>query len=195
MEIDTKTIAQLRRETSVGIIECKKALEESNGDIEQAKEILRKSGANKSAKRAGRTASEGVIVCYIHSNKKVGVMVELNSETDFVARNPEFEALAKDLAMHIAATAPTCVSREDVPEADVAKEKEIYSEQLKNEGKPAEIIEKILEGKINKYYEDICLLEQTFIKDEDKKIKDLIDGIVSKMGEKIVIKRFERYQI
>ena len=195
MEIDTKTIAQLRKETGVGIIECKKALEETNGDLEKAKEILRKKGAQKSAKRAARTASEGVVASYIHSNKKIGVMVELNSETDFVARNPEFEALAKDLAMHIAASAPLYVSREDVPDEVLAKEKEIYREQLKAENKPEAVMDKIIEGKLNKYYEEVCLLEQTYIRDDEKKIGDLLDEIVSKMGEKIVINRFIRYQI
>ena len=195
MGIDTKTISQLRRESGVGIIECKKALEETNGDIEKAKELLRKKGAQKSAKRAERTTGEGVVGSYIHANKKIGAMVILKSETDFVARNEEFVELARDLAMHIAAASPKYLSIEEVDVTELEKEKDIYRVQLQKENKPADIIEKIIEGRIGKFYEEVCLLEQPFIKNDEKKVKELLNDIVGKMGEKIIIDKFIRFQI
>jgi elongation factor Ts len=193
MSITAQTVAALRKATGVGIADCKKALEECDGDLQKAADHLRKQGSLKAAKKADRSTGEGLIDAYIHAGGKVGVLVEVNCETDFVARNEEFKELVKDIAMHIAAANPLYVSSEDVPEEVLEKEKEIYTEQLKKEGKPDEIIEKIMAGKIQKYYEEVCLLEQPFIKEEKKKIKDLIQEKIAKIGENIVVARFTRY--
>lgn len=194
MAITTKEITELRGRTGVGMMDCKKALEESNGDMEKAIEILRKKGAATAAKRAEREASEGYVAVYSHGGR-IGSMVEVNCETDFVSRNEDFQSFAKDIAMHVAAAAPLYLTREDVPAEIVEKEREIESEKLKAEGKPAEVMEKILEGKLNKFFEAVCLLEQPFVKEMDKKIADLVNEKVASIGEKIQIRRFERFEL
>jgi elongation factor Ts len=175
-------------------MDCKKALTESEGNFEKAVDLLRQKGLASAAKRAGRAASEGVIGSYIHMDK-IGVLVEINCETDFVARTDDFKELVKDVAMHIAAANPTYLSREDIPEEDLEREKEIYRSQV--EGKPANVVDKIIEGKLEKFYSESCLLDQVFVKDPDgkKKIKDLIVEKVAKLGENIMIGRFVRYQL
>lgn len=195
MSISAQTVAELRKSTGVGIADCKKALEECNGDQQKATDYLRKQGSMKASKKADRSTSEGLIGSYIHAGGKVGVLVEINCETDFVARTEEFQNLVKDIAMHIAAANPLYVSINEVPKDTIEKEKEIYREQLKKEGKIGEIVEKILLGKIQKYYEDVCLLEQAFIKEEKKKIKELIQEKIAKIGENVVVKRFARYSL
>lgn len=195
MAIDTSLITELRTKTGAGIVDCKEALTEANGDLAKAEEVLRKKGLKTVAKKAGRSAKEGVIMSYIHAGGKVGVLLELNCETDFVARNEEFQGLSKDLAMHIAASAPEYIKPEDVPVAVVEKEKEILREQLKAEKKPAAMMDKIIEGKLAKFYEEHCLLKQVFIKDETKKIEGLIQEKISKTGENIEVKRFTRYML
>lgn len=174
-------------------MDCKKALVESDGDAEEAVAILRKKGVATAAKKAGRDASEGVIESYIHLGGKVGVLVELKCETDFVAKNDDFKALTKDIAMHIAAASPLYVSREDVPEEVVEKEREIAAGQA--EGKPPQAIQKIVEGKLDKYFSTICLLEQPFVKNPDQSIRDVLTENVSKLGENLVVGRFSRFQL
>jgi elongation factor Ts len=176
------------------MMDCKKALEEANGDFEKAIEVLRKKGAATAAKRADRDAKEGVIVSYIHGGR-IGALVELNSETDFVARNEDFKQLATDIAMHVTAANPEYVSPEDVPAEVVAKEKEIELAQLEGSGKPADVIEKILDGKIQKYYSQVCLLKQPFIKDPAVTIEDLINEKTAAIGEKISLRRFARFEL
>ncbi len=195
MSINTSDISKLREQTGAGILDCKKALEEAEGNYETAIDILRKKGVAKAAKRAGKIASEGVVVSYIHGQNKVATLVELNCETDFVAKNEKFISLAKDIAMHVVASSPIYVSREDVPVELVEKEKDIYREQLQAEGKPAEIIDKILEGKLNKFYSEICLLDQAYIKDEDKTIGELLTIATSEIGEKVSLRRFVRFEV
>jgi elongation factor Ts len=192
MAISAQMVKALREKTGAGMMDCKKALEACNGDEEKAIAWLREKGLAKAQKKAGRATSEGWIGSYIHSNGKIGVLVELKCETDFVARNEKFLALAKDLAMQIAATNPVCVRPEDLPEDLIAKEKEIYLKQAKEEGKPEHIAEKIVEGRLKKYYKEVCLLEQPFIKDDSKTIKDLINEAIAVLGENIQIGRFSR---
>lgn len=193
--ITAQDIAQLRAQTGAGMMDCKKALEEANGNVESAVEILRKKGIAKAAKRADKVAAEGMIVSYIHGGGRVGVLVEVNCETDFVAKNEGFKALANDIALHIAALSPKYLSREEVPAELVEKEKNIYREQMQGENKPAEIIEKIIDGKMGKFYSEICLLEQPFIKDEEKTIEQLLAAKTGEIGEKITIRRFARYGV
>lgn len=195
MAITAKDVADLRAQTGAGMLDCKKALDESNGDIEKAVEWLRKRGVAKAAKRADKVTAEGAVASYIHGAGKVGVLVEVNCETDFVAKNDNFQELTRDIAMHIAAAAPKYLTREEVPAELVAKEKDVYAEQLKNEGKPEEIIEKILGGKLDKFYSEICLLEQKYIKDEDITIEQLLTKMTGEIGEKISIRRFTRYEL
>lgn len=191
--IDAKTVAQLREMSGAGMMDAKKALEEVNGNLEQAMEILRKKGLAKAAKKAlERTAAEGVIEAYVHANGKVAVLVEVNCETDFVARTDGFKELAHDLALQIAASDPLYVRREEVPAELVEKEKDIARAELAEQKKPAEVIEKIVVGKLDKYFGDICLLEQPFIKDDSMKVSDLIANASAKIGEKIEVKRFVR---
>ncbi|MBO8143385.1 MAG: translation elongation factor Ts [Thermodesulfobacterium sp.] len=194
-EVSLELIKQLRERTAAGFMDCKKALEEAQGDIEKAVDILRKKGLAIAAKRAAKETLEGVISAYIHSNKKIGVLVEVNCETDFVARTSEFQQFAHDLAMQIAATNPVAISREQVPPEMLEREKKIYEEQLKEAGKPENIIPKIIEGKLEKFYKENVLLEQPFIKNPDLTIQDLLNELMAKTGEKIVIKRFCRFQI
>lgn len=196
MITDPKLVSQLREQTGAGIVECKNALDEAEGNLEKATEILRKKGEIKAAKKsAERTTKEGLVHAYIHANGKVGAMVEVSCETDFVARNEEFQALAHDLAMQVAATNPLYAKPEDAPEEVVAKEKEIYLEEIRGQEKPPAVVEKILAGKLEKYFEDACLLKQPFIKDEDITVEELINQKIAKIGEKIEIKKFIRYQI
>ena len=187
----TNLIKELRESTGAGMLEIKNALAEANNDKDKAVEILRKKGAAKLSKKADRVAKEGLIESYIHPGSRVGVLVELNCETDFVSRTADFKALAKELALHIAASNPLYVTIQQVPAEVVEKEKEIYKEQLK--GKPEEVMGKILDGKIAKYYEEVCLLEQPFVKNPDIKVKDLINQSVSKIGENIQVRRFARF--
>ena len=196
MSLDLKLITSLREKTGAGIVECKSALSESDGNVEKAIEILRKKGEIKAAKKsAERTAKEGLVHAYVHANGRVGAMVELSCETDFVARNEEFQGLAHDLAMQIVATNPLYLSPADVPKELIAKEKEIYFEEIKAQGKPESVVEKIMEGKITKYFGDICLLRQSFIKDEDITVEELINQKIAKIGEKIEIKKIARFEI
>jgi elongation factor Ts len=191
-------IKELREKTGAGMMDCKNALKEASGAIEKAIDILRKKGLMKAQKKSSRTAKEGIVESYIHSNSKIGVLVEINCETDFVARNDEFKAFAKDIAMQVAAANPLYVSKEDVPENVIAKEKEIIKGQMEQAGgkpKPEQVIEKIVTGKLEKYYEDACLLEQPYIKDPDVKIKDLLTNLIAKIGENMSIRRFTRYQL
>jgi elongation factor Ts len=193
--IDINLIKQLRETTGVGMMDAKKALVEANGDLEEAVTALRKSGALKAAKKADRSTTEGFVASYIHGDGRIGVMVELNCESDFVARNETFQALAHDLALHIAATNPLYISREDVPEQVIEKEKSIYLEQLQAEGKPAERIEMIVRGKIDKYLSDVVLLNQAFVKDETVTIEQKLQASIQVLGENVQIARFARFAI
>ena len=195
MPVSASDVANLRNKTGAGMLDCKKALDETNGDMEKAIDYLRERGIAKAAKRADKLASEGIVASYIHGAGKIGVLVEVNSETDFVAKNDSFKALVNDITMHIAAAAPKYLSRADVLVADLEREKSVYREQLQQEGKPAEMIEKIVEGKLNKYYSEVCLLDQAFIKDEEKTIAQLLITKTGEIGEKITIRRFVRYEM
>jgi elongation factor Ts len=195
MAVDMSLVKKLREETGIGILECKKAIAESNNDYEKAAEILRKKGFEKAKAKSSRTTKQGLIGSYIHTNGKIGVLMELGCETDFVARNEDFQALLKDISMQIAAMNPKYISPDDIPEEVIEKEKEIYRSQLKDSGKPDNIIEKITEGKLKKFYNEICLLNQNFFKEEKKTIEDLITEKIHKIGENIVVKRFVRYQL
>lgn len=186
-------VKELREKTNAGIMNCKVALKEANGDIEKAVDILRKKGVSLASKKSSRTAKEGMITSYIHMNNKIGVLLELNCETDFVARNDEFVKFAKELTMQIAAANPTYITKDEVTPEDLAREREIIKEQNKN--KPEHALEKIMEGKLKSYYQDICLLDQPYIKDPKVSISDLLTGVIAKTGENIVITRFTRYQL
>ncbi len=188
-------LKEIRELTGAGMMDVKAALDEAGNDKEKAIEILRKKGQSKMLKKADRVANEGIIESYIHAGGKVGVLLELNTETDFVARTDDFKDLAKELALHIAAANPLYVNTSDVPSEVIEKEKEIYKEQSKDSGKPAEIVEKMIEGKLNKYFEETCLMEQPYIKEPEKKIKDFIAEKASKLGENVVIRRFTRYHL
>ncbi|SMO51297.1 elongation factor Ts [Balnearium lithotrophicum] len=194
-EITTQMIKELREKTGAGIVECKKALQEAGGDIEKAVEILRKKGAAKAAKKADRATAEGIVVSYIHAGGKVGALVELSCETDFVARTEDFKQLGHEIAMQVAAMSPEFVSREEVPSELVEKEKEILRQQALSEGKPEHIVEKIVEGRLSKFFSEKCLLEQPWIKDDSKTIKDLLTDYITKLGENIKVKRFCRFEI
>ncbi len=191
--ITAKMVGELRGKTGAGLMDCKKALTEANGDDAQAETILRKKGISQAAKKAGRATSEGLIESYIHLGGKVGVLLELNCETDFVAKTDDFKSLCRDVCLHIAAASPSYVKREEVPEEDVKKEQEIAAAQA--EGKPAPAVQKIVEGKLNKYFSTICLLEQPFVKNSDLTIQDLLTSKISTLGENLVIQRFVRFQI
>ena len=194
-EITTQMIKELREKTGAGIVDCKKALQEAGGDIEKAVEILRKKGAAKAAKKAERATAEGIVVSYIHAGGKVGALVELNCETDFVPRTEDFKALGHEIAMQVAAMAPEYVSREEVPVEIVEKEKEVLKEQALAEGKPEHIVEKIVEGRLSKFFSEKCLLEQPWIKDDSKTIQDLLTEYITKLGENIKVKRFCRFEV
>jgi elongation factor Ts len=188
-------VKQLRDISGAGMMDCKKALDEAKNDLKIAIEILRKNGIAKAQKKAGREAKEGMVVTYIHPGSKLGVLVEINCETDFVARTAGFNDFSKEVAMHIAAASPISVSIEDIPKDVIEKEKEIYKEQAIQAGKKEEFVDKIVEGRLNKFYQESVLLEQIFVKDPDKKIKDMITEIIAKLGENIVIKRFSRFNL
>ncbi len=193
--IDPKLIAQLRAQTGGGIMDCRKALEEAGNDYDKAIELMRKQGQKSAAKRVERETHEGVVHSYIHANKKTGVLVEVLCETDFVARNEGFQAFVHDIALHIAAMNPIYIASSEVPEDLVAKEKEIYREQMARETKPADILEKIIDGKLAKFYEDVCLLNQKFIKDDTMTIQDVITDQIAKTGENVQVKRFARFAL
>jgi elongation factor Ts len=194
-EVTSELIKELREKTQVGILDCKKALVECDGDVEKAADFLRKKGLAKASKKMGRTASEGTISSYIHNNSKIGVLLELNCETDFVAKNADFQELSKELCMQIAATNPLYVDIDDIPDEEIEREKEIYREQLKDSGKPENVLDKIIEGKLKKYYTEVCLLEQEYIKDSGVVIKEIIKSKIATYGENITVGRFTRYQI
>ncbi len=187
-------VKELRQETNAGMLDCKKALVETDGNMEKAVELLRKKGLAQAAKKSGRIAAEGVVASYIHGHR-IGVLIEVNSETDFVAKNEEFKAFVKDMAMQVAASNPKYVSVDDVPSGIIEKEKEILREQALNEGKPEKIVDKMVDGRIKKYYNEVCLLEQPFIKDPDMKVKNLLNEKIAKIGENIVIRRFVRFEV
>jgi elongation factor Ts len=195
MKITTQMVKELRDATGAGVMEAKKALEGSNGDFEKAADSLRAKGAVEAAERADRIASEGVVEVYSHPGARVGVMLELNSETDFVARNELFQILAHDLVLHVAAMQPSYLSPEDVPQEELDIAIEGWRTEALNEGKPADIVEKIVSGRVNKYYEEVCLLEQPFVKDDTVKVKELITEAIRTLGENIVVRRFVRYEL
>lgn len=193
--ITASMVKELRTRTGVGMMDCKKALTEANGDMEKAVDILREKGLSKAAKTAGRIAAEGIVGSYIHGNGRIGVLVEVNCETDFVAQTEGFHALVKDIAMQIAAANPLYVSREEVPADVISHEKEVYRQEALNEGKPEKIVDRMIEGRVEKYFKEVCLLDQPFIKDGDKTINDVVLEATVKMGEKVSIRRFTRYQL
>ncbi|MDJ0623678.1 MAG: translation elongation factor Ts [Desulfocapsaceae bacterium] len=195
MSITSKMVKELRDKTAAGMMDCKKALTETNGDMEKAVDLLRQKGLAVAAKRAGRATSEGVIATYIHAGGKLGVMVEVGCETDFVAKTDQFAEFARDVAMHIAAANPVSVTREEVPAEVIAREKEIYIQQGLESGKPENIVEKMVTGKLEKFISEIVLLEQQFVKDPDHTIQDILTDLVGKIGENITIKRFSRFQV
>ena len=194
MAITAAQVKELREATGVGMMECKKALTETNGDMEKAMEWLRKKGIASAEKKSGRVAAEGVVEAYIHMGGKIGVMVEVNCETDFVAKTPEFKAFVRDIAMHIAAANPSYLNRDEVPAEILDKEREILRAQALNEGKPEKIVDRIVEGQIEKYYKEVCLLEQPFVKDSDKSIKQVMAETAKEIGANIDIVRFERFE-
>jgi len=194
-KISAATVKELREKTGAGIMDCKEALSESNGDISKAVDFLRKKGLATAAKRAGRATTEGIVESYIHMDSKLGVLVEINCETDFVAKNDDFKEFAKNIAMHITATNPVGIRQEDVPKETIDKEKEIYRAQVLEMGKPEKIVDKIVEGKLKKYFKDNCLMNQDYVRDPNITIEDLLNEIVAKIGENITIKRFARFKI
>jgi elongation factor Ts len=193
MEISAEMVKKLREKSGVGMMDCKRALTECNGDFNKAGEYLREKGLDKAAKKASRPTKEGILDSYIHLGSKIGVIMEINCETDFVARNEMFKDLAHNILLHIAASAPIYVSKEEIPQDVIEKEKDIYRKQALNEGKPANIVDKIAEGKITKYYQEVCLLEQFYVKNNDITIKELLNDYIAKIGENLVIKRFVRW--
>lgn len=195
MEITAERVKELRQRTGIGMMECKKALQESNGDIEKAITILRKKGHARAKDKMSRETSEGLVGSYIHLNGKIGVLVEVNCESDFVARNEEFKDLVKNIAMHIAAANPKYISSEEVPQEELEEEKDIIRDQFKDSKKPAEIMEKIVQGKLSKFYEEVCLLNQQYIKDDKVSIEKLLTSFIAKFGENIRIKRFARFEL
>lgn len=195
MAVSTQDIVKLRERTGAGIMDCKNALIKADNDIEKAVDILREAGIAKAAKKANRIAAEGLVHSYIHMGGKIGVLLEVNCETDFVAKSEPFVALVKDIAMHIAASNPEVVNREEVSTERVEKEKQILRAQAQNEGKPAQVVERMLEGRLNKFYKEICLMEQDFVKNPDITITDLVNEAVAKIGEKISVRRFVRYEM
>lgn len=193
--VTAQEVKELRERTGVGMMDCKRALVDANGDMEEAIKILREKGLAAAAKKAGRIAAEGIVESYIHLNGKIGVMVEVNCETDFVAKTPDFKAFVHSIAMHIAAAKPLYVSPEEVPQAELEAEKEIIRAQALNEGKPEKIVDKIVEGRISKYYKEVCLMEQPYILDTDITIAQMLNEQVVKVGEKISVRRFVRYEM
>lgn len=194
-EITTQMVKELRAATNAGILDCKKALSETDGDFESAVEILRKKGLSTAAKKAGRETTEGMVGSYIHPGAKMAAMIEVGCETDFVARTDQFQQLAGDLAMHVVASRPLYVSREEIPEEEIERERAIYREQMANEGKPEHIVDKIVDGKLDKWFSEICLLEQPFVKDPDVTVQSLLTDSIASLGENIKINRFARMEI
>jgi elongation factor Ts len=195
MEISLELVKDLRQRTGAGIVDCKTALQQAGGNIEAAIDYLRKKGLATAAKKAGRIATDGLVASYIHAGGKMGVLVEINCETDFVAKTEDFQGFVKNMAMHIAAANPQFIKREDVPQAVLEKEREIYRTQALDSGKPEKVIIKIVEGKLERFYSEVCLLEQTYIKDSDLTVKEVLDGMIGKLGENIAIRRFARFQL
>ena len=195
MAISTEVVKQLRERTGAGVLDCKKALEASGGDMEKAVVLLREQGAASVAKRAGKRTAEGIVSAYIHAGGRIGVLVELNCETDFVARTEEFQKLAREISMHIAAEDPQYLTREDIPAEVIDKEKEIYRAQALNEGKPEKAVEKMVEGKIGGFYKQVCLLDQVYVRDDSKTIGELVKDTLARLGENIVVRRFVRFQL
>lgn len=195
MAVTAAMVKELREKTNAGMMDCKKALEEANGDMGKAADILREKGLSAAAKKAGRIATEGVVESYIHAGGRIGVLVEINCETDFVAKTDSFKEFARDVAMQIAAASPKYVKQDDVPQEDLEKEREILRAQALNEGKPEKIVDKMVEGRMAKFFEEYCLLNQTFIKDSDKTIEQLLNEKVAQIGENISIRRFVRYEL
>jgi elongation factor Ts len=195
MKITSQMVKELRDKTNAGMMDCKRALAETEGDMEKSIDLLRQKGLAVAAKRADRATSEGIIQTYIHAGGKLGVMVEVGCETDFVAKTDSFIEFAKDIAMHIAASSPVAIGREAVPENLIAREKEIYVKQAQDSGKPDNIIEKIVSGKIDKFYSEICLMEQKFVKNPDVSVQDMLNEIIASLGENISIKNYARFQV
>jgi elongation factor Ts len=195
MEVSASSVKELREKTGAGFMDCKKALAESSGDIEKAIDYLRKKGVAAAAKKASRAVCDGAVGAYVHPGGKIGVLLEINCETDFVARNAEFQALLKDVAMQIAAANPRFVRREDVSAEEFEREKAIYRQQALESGKQEKIADRIVEGKLERFYSEVCLLEQPFIKDPDRKVSDLINDAIARLGENIQVRRFARYQL
>ena len=195
MAITAGMVKELREKTGAGMMDCKNALVEANGDMERATVILREKGLATAAKKAGRIASEDIVDAYIHMGGRIGVLVEINCETDFVAKTDEFKQLVKDIAMQVAASKPMCVRREELPEDVIEQEKEVYRAQGLNEGKPEKIIDKIVEGRMEKFYQQVCLLEQPFIKDPDRTVQDIVNEKIAKIGENISVRRFARFEM
>ncbi len=195
MEISVELVKDLRQRTGAGIVDCKTALKEAKGDMEAAIEYLRRKGLATAAKKAGRVAADGTISSYIHGGGKIGVLVEINCETDFVARTEEFQGFVKNIAMHIAASNPQYLRREEVPPEVLEREKRIYRDQAKDSKKPEKVIEKIVEGKLDRFFSEVCLLEQTYVKDTDRTVKEVLDALIGKIGENITIRRFCRFQL
>jgi len=195
MEISASFVRELREKTGAGIMDCKKALAECAGDLEKAVDYLRQKGLASAAKKMGRVAGEGQVGAYIHAGGKIGVLVEINCETDFVARTAEFQSLLKDITMQIAAANPRYIKPEDVSSEELEREKQIYRRQALDAGKPEKVVEKIVEGKVERFYSEVCLLEQTFIKDPDRKVQDLIQETIARLGENIQVRRFARYHL
>ena len=194
-EITAAKVRELRERTGIGMMDCKKALQETGGDMDKAVDHLRKQGMAAVEKRSGREAKDGLISSYIHPGSRLGVLLEVNCETDFVARTDDFQEFSRDLAMHIAAEQPLAVSREEIDRAVIEREKEIYLEQARNEGKPDQIAERIVTGRLDKFFQDVCLMEQAFVKDPDKTIEDLVTEKTAKIGEKITIRRFACFRL
>ncbi|EFA90543.1 translation elongation factor Ts [Peptoniphilus lacrimalis] len=194
MKISASLIKELREKTGAGMMDCKKALAETDGNMDKAFDYLREKGLSSVAKKSSRITSEGLVDSYIHGGR-IGVLIEVNSETDFVAKNDEFKRFVRDMAMQVAAVKPKYISREEVPEEELAHEKEVLTEQARQEGKPEKIIEKMVEGRLEKFYEEIVLLDQKFIKDSDKKVKDILNDLIAKIGENIKIRRFVRFEV
>ncbi len=195
MKIDAKLVKELREKTGAGMMDCKKALIEANGDIERAIDNLRKAGVAKAAKKGLRSAKEGLIYSYIHHGGRLGVLLDIGCETDFVARTDGFVSLARNIAMQIAATNPIAIIREDIPDSVITREKDIYTEQAKATGKPDNVVEKITDGKLNKFFQENCLMEQVYIKDSDKKVKDLVTETIATLGENITLNRYSRFAV
>jgi elongation factor Ts len=195
MEISVELVRDLRQRTGAGVVDCKKALQEAKGNVDAAIDYLRRKGLATAAKKAGRIATDGLVSSYIHAGGKMGVLVEVNCETDFVAKTEDFQAFVKNIAMHIAAANPQYIKREEIPQEVLEKERDIYHTQAVEGGKPQKVIDKIVEGKLERFFSEVCLLEQTYIKDSDLTIKELLEAMIAKIGENISIRRFSRFQL